>query len=70
MNGSELAREALALRCSLKVVFTSGFPDAAFRSDGGLPPDAVLLGKPYRRDELARCLRNALAAAPELANAG
>jgi PAS domain S-box-containing protein len=70
MNGNELAREALVLRRGLKVVFTSGFPDAAFRSDGALPSDAILLGKPYRRDELARCLRRAMAASVEPAGVG
>src|SRR3954447_16546189 len=47
LNGHELAREAAALRPGLKVLFSSGFPDAAFGSDGQLKPGEMLLGKPY-----------------------
>jgi hypothetical protein len=46
----------------MKVLFTSGFPEAAFGTNGALPPGAILLGKPYRKDELARRLRESLAA--------
>jgi CheY-like chemotaxis protein len=67
MNGSELARSAETLRKDLKVLFTSGFPEAAFGTNGALPPGAVLLGKPYRKDELARRLRESLAACPAAA---
>jgi len=62
MNGSELARAAVLVRADLKVLYTSGFPKTAFGADGGLPAGAVLLGKPYRKDELARRLRESLAA--------
>jgi CheY-like chemotaxis protein len=60
MNGWELAREAQRLRPGLKVLFTSGFPDVAFGSGGALPEGTRLLGKPYRREELARIVREAL----------
>jgi CheY-like chemotaxis protein len=62
MNGSELARSAGTMRTDLKVLFASGFPEAAFGTNGALPPAAILLGKPYRKDELARRLRESLAA--------
>jgi hypothetical protein len=62
MNGWELAREAARRRPGLKTLFTSGFPEAAFGRDGTLPEGALLLGKPYRKEELARTLRAALAA--------
>jgi two-component system, cell cycle sensor histidine kinase and response regulator CckA len=62
MNGWELARAAAELRNDLKVLFTSGFPEAAFGPDGVLPQGASLLSKPYRSDELARRLRESLAA--------
>jgi hypothetical protein len=45
----------------LKILCTWGFPDAAFGSDGALPLGAALRSKPYRRDDLARHLRAALA---------
>ncbi|HMK78076.1 MAG TPA: PAS domain S-box protein [Xanthobacteraceae bacterium] len=62
VNGAELARMAAALRSNLKVLFTSGFPEAAFGQNGALPQGASLLGKPYRKEELAQRLREALAA--------
>jgi CheY-like chemotaxis protein len=61
-NGAQLARMAEAMRADLKILFTSGFPAGATDRDGGLPPGAVLLSKPYRQDQLARQLRESLAA--------
>ena len=62
MNGWELARVAGAFRADLKVLFTSGFPGAAFTPDGSVPERVHLLGKPYRKNELARKLREVLSA--------
>jgi DNA-binding LytR/AlgR family response regulator len=62
MNGSDLARSAGTMPADMKVLFTSGFPEGAFGENGALPPGAILLGKPYRKDELARRLRESLAA--------
>jgi PAS domain S-box-containing protein len=62
VNGSELAHMAEAMRSDLKVLFTSGFPEAAFGPSGALPAGAMLLGKPYRKEELAQRLRESLAA--------
>jgi PAS domain S-box-containing protein len=59
-NGRQLATEAVALRPGLKVLFTSGFPEEAFGASGALPLGATLLSKPYRRDELARRVRETL----------
>ncbi|HEU0071150.1 MAG TPA: CHASE domain-containing protein [Alphaproteobacteria bacterium] len=60
INGAQLAAQARSLRPNLRVLFTTGYADgAAFvqeRSDGATP----LLRKPYRRDELARKLREVL----------
>jgi PAS domain S-box-containing protein len=60
IDGSELAREACALVPGLKVLFTSGFPEARTSSGGWLSPDVPLLSKPYRKDELARAVRQVL----------
>ncbi len=49
---------------SLPVVFTSGYAEDALVAAGGLPPGARLLAKPWRTDELARRLRQALSANP------
>jgi PAS domain S-box-containing protein len=61
MDGSDLARAAATLAPGVKVLFTSGFPAAA--ASGGVWPGggATLLGKPYRREELASAVRAALA---------
>jgi PAS domain S-box-containing protein len=59
LNGPELARAALARAPALKVVFASGYPDAPASGDW-LTPGAKLLTKPYRKDHLARTLREAL----------
>ncbi len=64
LNGYELAREALKARPDLKLLYTSGFPEAAFGREGELRPGDLLLGKPYRSEELARSLREALGASP------
>ncbi|MBV9861162.1 MAG: response regulator [Alphaproteobacteria bacterium] len=57
INGAQLAMEARRLRPSIKVLLTSGYTGAALRSEHGLPPDLPVLGKPYRRDQLAAQLR-------------
>jgi signal transduction histidine kinase len=57
INGAELAAEARRLRPSIKVLLTSGYTGAVLAGEHGLPPDVPVLGKPYRRDELAARLR-------------
>jgi len=57
INGAELAAEARRLRPSIKVLLTSGYTGAALTREHGLPADMPVLGKPYRRDELAAQLR-------------
>ena len=57
-DGVELARQARQRRPALKVVLTSGFAEAHMNgSSRPLPPDAPLLTKPYRREELAAVVR-------------
>jgi len=55
----DLAREALALAPGLKVLFTSGYPQTRL-TEGQGPEDIKLLSKPYRKQDLARALREAL----------
>jgi CheY-like chemotaxis protein len=57
MNGVQLAVEARRLRPSIKVLLTSGYADTVLRQADGLPGDLQVLGKPYRRAELASKLR-------------
>jgi CheY-like chemotaxis protein len=60
MNGRELSIEALKLRPTLNVLFTSGFAEDAMDQDGRLDRDILLLAKPYSRADLARMIRLAM----------
>ena len=64
LDGAELARRARQLRPGLRVLLTTGF--AAINQQDGVVLDAALplLHKPYRRDDLARKLREVLDGAP------
>jgi CheY-like chemotaxis protein len=59
-DGFELARTALTRWPGIKVVLTSGFPEAKLNGRLGGTPDARLLSKPYRKEDLARVLREVL----------
>jgi PAS domain S-box-containing protein len=60
-DGFALARYANALRPHMKVAFTSGFPETNVKGNFGAPVSAArILTKPYRRDELAKAIRQAL----------
>lgn len=60
MDGVELARTALSRWPRLKVVLTSGFPELRVGANGDSITGLRLLSKPYRRDDLARIIREAL----------
>src|SRR5262249_27719136 len=57
MDGCELAREAIALRPSAKVLLTSGFPGTSLDGMDDLGEGIRLLSKPYRKEELTRTVR-------------
>ncbi len=57
INGHDLADAALALKPKLKVLFTSGYTEAAIVHKGRLEPGVHLLNKPYRRQEMAAKVR-------------
>ena len=57
LNGKRLAIEACRLRPNLKVLFTSGFPNAPEFQNLDVGSDDVLLAKPYRRQDLELALR-------------
>ena len=61
INGRQLAIEALNRRPSLKVLYTSGYAENAMIEDGHLGGGELLLAKPYRKADLARMIRAALA---------
>lgn len=57
MDGVALAEAALKLRPQLKILMTTGFAEVAV-ARGKMPAAATeIIGKPYRRDELAEKLR-------------
>ncbi len=59
-NGTALAREALAARPGLKVLFMSGYTPRK-RASNGMPTDiAPLLAKPFQRRDLAQAVRRVL----------
>jgi signal transduction histidine kinase len=62
MNGRQLADAALRRRASLKILFTSGYSNEVIIHHGHLDAGVLLLAKPYRKSDLARMIRAALAA--------
>ena len=60
MDGRELARAAIGRRPLLKVLLTSGFPDARLGSTGTVATGGRLLSKPYRKEELRQSVRDAI----------
>jgi signal transduction histidine kinase len=62
MNGRQLADAALQRRASLKILFTSGYSNEVIIHHGHLDAGVLLLAKPYRKSDLARMIRAALAA--------
>ncbi len=66
MNGRQLAEEMAKRRSPLKVLFTSGYTESAIIHHGRLDPGVLLLAKPYRKQDLARVIRQALNGAKTL----
>lgn len=60
LNGRQLADQALAVRPSMPVLFTTGYTRNAIMHHGVLDPDVQLLNKPYTRCELANKIRRVL----------
>jgi len=60
INGPKLAELAQAQRPGLKVLFTSGYTENSIIHHGRLDPGVQLLSKPYRRNDLARKLREVI----------
>lgn len=60
IKSTELARQAKSLLPNLEVLFTSGYTQNAIVHGGRLDAGVHLLSKPYRREDLARKLRQLL----------
>jgi CheY-like chemotaxis protein len=61
IDGRQLVVEVLNRRPSLKILYTSGYSENAMIHDGRLDAGVLLLAKPYRKADLARMIRAALA---------
>ncbi len=63
MDGFALARAVMSRWPRVRIVLTSGFPEARPTGEPGSPSITPrILSKPYRKQELARVLRDALGA--------
>jgi signal transduction histidine kinase len=62
-TGIDMARIALTRWPALRVVLTSGFVASSFQDELGTLPSVRLLTKPYRKEDLARIVREALGTA-------
>jgi PAS domain S-box-containing protein len=60
MDGCALAREVILRLPDAKVLLTSGFPGARLTDMQSLGTSVRLLSKPYRREDLARTVREVL----------
>lgn len=60
LTGGELARQIGQLNPKIKVLYCSGYAEAALHHEGLLDEKAKLLNKPYTHQELAAALREAL----------
>jgi CheY-like chemotaxis protein len=65
VTGWELAAQAREIAPQLRVLFTSGYPLEALANRGQIDPGAIIVAKPYRKAELARRVREAIAAGTE-----
>jgi CheY-like chemotaxis protein len=61
IGGRQLAVEAVNRRPSLGVLYTSGYSKSAMLVNGFADAGVLLLAKPYRRADLAKMIRTALA---------
>jgi signal transduction histidine kinase len=60
MSGPQLAKEIVALRPDVRILYTSGYPDDALGPLGGLPPGTAFVPKPLSPDDLADRVREVL----------
>jgi signal transduction histidine kinase/CHASE3 domain sensor protein len=60
MTGRQLADEVARRRPGIKVLYTSGYTDSAIVHHGRLDQGVLLLTKPYRKNQLAEMVRQAM----------
>jgi len=59
-NGRDLAAAAAKIRPGMKILFTSGYSEAAISRNGRLDQGISLLTKPYRHQQLSQKIREVL----------
>ena len=59
-SGPEFAAQAQEIYTDFKTIFVSGYPAEAANCGPFPSPDQVLLNKPFKRQQLAEALREAL----------
>jgi PAS domain S-box-containing protein len=64
LTGRQLAEKAKRRRIGLKTLYTSGYTEDSIVHHGKLDPGVHFLSKPFRRQDLAAKVREALDAAP------
>jgi PAS domain S-box-containing protein len=62
MNGKQVAEKLQALRPGMKVLYTSGYPEAVIAQRGVLDGNVAYISKPYTPDGLAAKVREVLQA--------
>ena len=67
LSGKQLADEVARRWPNMRILFMSGYTENAMLTHGHLDPGARLLGKPFRKADLARAVRRALDDEEELA---
>ena len=60
IGGPELARALCAVRPDLKVIYISGYTDTSLAPEGVLPPETVLVNKPFSVRVLSAKMREVL----------
>lgn len=70
MDGTQVAKAARKLRPGLPVVYATGYAEAAVLRQGEVKAAKNLVTKPYRRDDLAHKLRQALGDKPPIHHDG